>query len=572
MESQHDDERRRNARRVLAPLLVLTLAGSFSCGQEETASDESPVETKQNDLYVTTGTTLWNGATSATSPQYGTAATVPVCFAVRKRVNAAGTVECNQTDGTNDCAGIYAKPDPSVPGGGALISLDQTVLRPFIKKWITQTWSHATNLEFTGWGDCPIDGATGFHKDAQLANTIVIQFQDADSTSVLGRSTAGPTVITYNWVWFMVAARGTPVDNLFNLIHEFGHAIGFAHEWVRPGYVFPPGCTQTEDAPNEAGFAVTPFIDHQSIMDKCQDITGIYSLAPGDIVGVQQAYGRKASGSLVDFNGLCADIAGGSTSVGALIAGVPCRSQVHQLWTRGSLQQLFQANIDSSTFRCLNVSGGAVSTTLPTPVGSWTCSSGFTNEQFPLSGVEWRGMGSMCVTAGSGAGSGITMNTCNGSSAQKWNFLDGDSATSLRFDQIQSVSTGLCLSTLTTAGALGEVPVLSACSTTDTKQRFTYPGQGIVAFGNWCLNEAGGLPTSGAQIGLWNGCTAVPRPYNEQFTLSGNIKTVPLSNGLGQNVQQCLDGSSVSNTSVWTCQPPSTSPLVPNNQIWEYYL
>ena len=113
-------------------------------------------------------------------------------------------------------------------------------------------------------------------------------------------------MVQYNWIWLMVVAKGTQVAHLFNLVHEFGHALGFAHEWVRPGYDFPAGCTQNEDAPNQPGFAITPWIDHKSIMDKCQSATGIYGLSAGDIIGVQQAYGRMASGSLVGYNGLCA--------------------------------------------------------------------------------------------------------------------------------------------------------------------------------------------------------------------------------------------------------------------------
>ena len=297
MESHHDNEQRRSARQVLTPLLILTLAGSFACGQDNPGIDESQMETQRGELFATNGTTLWNGATSTTHASYGTRATIPVCFAVRKRVNAAGATMCNQADATNDCDGIYAKPDPSVPAGGPLVALDQGVLRPFIKQWITQTWSHAAGLEFTDWGDCPIDAATGFHKDSQLANTIVIQFKDGDAASVLGRSSTAPTVVQYNWIWLMVVAKGTQVAHLFNLVHEFGHALGFAHEWVRPGYDFPAGCTQNEDAPNQPGFAITPWIDHKSIMDKCQSATGIYGLSAGDIIGVQQArpHGERKS-------------------------------------------------------------------------------------------------------------------------------------------------------------------------------------------------------------------------------------------------------------------------------------
>jgi hypothetical protein len=585
MECRDDKACRRGLYQGLVPFVLLAVASSSSCGAGESASDEQQVETRQSALFANNGVTLWNKATSTTDPHYGFAATVNVCFSVRTRLKNNGTVSCAQGDAMHDCDGLASKPDPSIPGGGPPIALDQNVLRPFIKKWILQTWAHAGQIDFEGWGDCFSDG-DGFQRDAELTNTVVIQFKDTDNTFNeeedpttrryrAGVSTKGPTVVTYNWVWFMVAARGTPVDSLFNLIHEFGHALGFAHEWERPGYVAPAGCDTSEDPSETSGLAITPFIDYKSIMDKCQPTTGIFSLSPGDVVGVQQAYGRQQSGTLINFNGLCADIAhpGDPTTIGASIVDSTCLRSGTQDWTRGSATQRFQSNLYNGTLiaRCLNVSGGVVSSTSPTVVGSWTCDP-VTNEQFPMSGLEWRGMGSMCVASAGGVGSGILVNACDGSSSQKWTFLDGDSATSLQWGQIQATGTNLCVSTQTTSGAFGEMLVLRTCAAADPRQTFSYPGQGIVAFGSWCMNVSGGLPTPGSPIALWNGCTAYPRPYNEQFTVSGNIKTVPLRNEAGRNVQQCLDGSNVNQVTVSTCQSSSTSPQIPNDQIWEYYL
>jgi hypothetical protein len=217
------------------------------------------------------------------------------------------------------------------------------------------------------------------------------------------------------------------------------------------------------------------------------------------------------------------------------------------------------------------VSGGVLSSTTPTAVGSWSCNTG-DNEKFPLTNMEWRGLGNMCITA-SGTTSGATLSaqTCAGSSLQKWSFLDGDPNTAQRFDQIRLVGTNLCVSTATSAGALGEPLKLRDCSMTDTKQRFTYPGRGVIGFGNWCMNVSGGLPNPPGGVppalGLWNGCGANPGLDNEVFNLTGMIKTVQLPrSGGGFPLTQCLNGSNRNQVTVSTCDSANV------NQTWDYYL
>jgi hypothetical protein len=161
-------------------------------------------------------------------------------------------------------------------------------------------------------------------------------------------------------------------------------------------------------------------------------------------------------------------------------------------------------------------------------------------------------MGSMCATANSN--NTVSMKTCDGTTAQRWTFMGGDGTS--RFDQIRSISSGKCLQAATTSGALGQIPTLVTCSATDTRQRFSFPGRGVIGYGNFCMNVSGGLPVSPSTVALWDGCGANPALINERFTLVGRIKA------LGQ----CLDATNHSQVSVAPCSSSNV------DQIWEYYL
>jgi hypothetical protein len=165
-------------------------------------------------------------------------------------------------------------------------------------------------------------------------------------------------------------------------------------------------------------------------------------------------------------------------------------------------------------------------------------------------------MGNMCVQAVSGK---LEVRACNGSSSQKWNFFHPTS--SLRFDQIQLSGSTSCVSASTTSGALGQELVLATCSSTDTKQRFSFPGNGRVVLKNntsFCGNVAGGLPASGSKIVLWDGCGSTP-PYNSQFLLSGRITS--LSNCLS------IQGGAVAGNPIRIDSCSSSN----KTQTWEYY-
>lgn len=299
------------------------------------------------------------------------------------------------------------------------------------------------------------------------------------------------------------------------------------------------------------GTYYTSFVDVGSVM--CYNsTTGI--LSPGDVMGIQARYGRKATGSLVGFHGLCANISGGSTSNGAFVGSWPCTGNWNDTYTHPSATNGGQIKSTANS-RCLTVSGGSLVAN--------DCAD-VTGEQFNFGnstsiGAELRALGNLCINM-SGAGGHPQVATCDGTNSQRWDLMHTTS--SQRWDQIRWLGgTNQCLSSTTTTGALGEHLKLATCSSTDTKQRFTFPGKGVIqmANANYCLNVSGGFPTPGSEVGLWDGCAGAPQ--NEQFLVHGYLR----NNGSCLAFQQA--------NGVWgdaivtqTCSATSES------QLWDYYL
>lgn len=302
-------------------------------------------------------------------------------------------------------------------------------------------------------------------------------------------------------------------------------------------------------AGNNWGQAFRTPADVGSLMQYC--VSGGYSgqyLDPWDTIGVQTAYGRKYRGSLVSYRGMCASVQNASLNVGTSIVGAACHGGWNDTWFRDSTVTNERFKTPSNS-RCLKVNG--------TPTASVVAGNCDTTESERMTtvGVEWHGMGNMCVQA---VGSALQIQKCNGAAAQKWDFFHPVGG--LRADQIRENGTNLCVSSSTTNGSLGEALVLATCSSTDTRQRFSNPFAGLVALSNntsFCANVQTGTANPGNGIILWDGCSSTP-PLNSQFSLGGGqIKS--LSNCL---LTPTNPGGGVVDT---TCD--STTPY----EKWEYY-
>jgi hypothetical protein len=554
---------------------VATVAACGEVGETDTAetmSTESPLF-----FEPAPGLDLWNGATPSNLGPLGTGANIHVCFTVRPHVTPEGTVMCpNQTSANVDCSGNTSDLKRGVP-------LNVPLVRQKIRTTIERTWVRYANLYFTGWDDCPIQGDRHLETDPSLRGKIMIAIQQhffpppnqactthefcssttpnafcnngfcemggVDFVNIVGRDTTRATVIQQSWSYLLQPEPGTA--GVGATIHEMGHALGFHHEWRRSDFS-DPNCTRSDVRTVSGGLLLTDFADQDSIMNYCgSQRPDDGSISPGDILGVQRAYGRKTKGSLVGFGGMCANINGGFTTNGTPIIAFPCNNTFNDLWSRESTSQRFRADMGGGVQRCINVNGNVSST--PTPVVSRSCDS-TNNQKFPLTNVEWRGMGNLCAEPG--PNNSITMKPCNGTNGQKWTFMGGDGVR--RFDQIRSISVGKCVQAGTTNGFVGDSLTLVTCSSTQVKQRFSFPGRGVIAYGNFCMNVSGGLPppSPATPVVLWDGCGNNPAPYNERFTLVGSMKA------LGQ----CLDATNPSQVTVAPCSSTNV------NQTWEYYL
>ena len=166
--------------------------------------------------------------------------------------------------------------------------------REFIQSAIENTWEAVSLVDFVGWGECDLES-----KD------IRIQISDENPhTKGLGRNIDGlengmVLNVTFN-DWGCVDASSNQTSCVFpyngyskedliriTAVHEFGHALSFAHEQNRADT--PSWC----DAPQgENGTLPIGGWDLDSVMNYCNPRwSGDGNLSETDIAGVQMIYG-----------------------------------------------------------------------------------------------------------------------------------------------------------------------------------------------------------------------------------------------------------------------------------------
>ena len=161
-----------------------------------------------------------------------------------------------------------------------------------VRKSITDSWEAASQLRFTGWQKC----------GAQNRGIRILIDDSGPHTKGLGKrldSVVNGMVLNFtfnNWSSSCKTMKDACIKSI--AVHEFGHAIGFAHEHNRPDR---PGECQEPKQGSNGTLLLTPY-DPDSVMNYCNPIynnNGV--LSRYDKEGVESIYKSEEQTKPVDL-------------------------------------------------------------------------------------------------------------------------------------------------------------------------------------------------------------------------------------------------------------------------------
>ncbi len=179
--------------------------------------------------------------------------------------------------------------NPVIPVCWELTPADQARERAWVQDAVENSWDANSRVDFTGWGLC----------ERHTPNSQGIRISVVDTgaqTSGLGNVISGDRNGMHlnfrysswnNWCAKTEALRESCLRS--NAVHEFGHALSFAHEHNR--HDRPDSCTDRRQG-SDGDVILTPW-DPNSVMNYCNEgrMRAGGALSAGDISSVQQVYG-----------------------------------------------------------------------------------------------------------------------------------------------------------------------------------------------------------------------------------------------------------------------------------------